>query len=158
QHSFNTIRKEKPDQSKNKQHLPHEEEQMPQKKSSSIQKHLDTQCQTKLASDNSSSHYRVLKEHTPTGTTHIGRSPASFVRFGVVAPSPAQLFQRTRPSCRSATLGLGSDRECLAVPRWSIEAREATLFDFSGAVSAEPGFLSPSAPSRESVRGGAVAR
>ncbi|MET9203397.1 hypothetical protein, partial [Gordonia sp. NPDC003585] len=31
QHSFNTIRKEKPDQSKNKQHLPHEEEQMPQK-------------------------------------------------------------------------------------------------------------------------------
>ena len=49
-----------------------------------------------------------------------------------------------------------SDRECLAVPR-AIGEHEASLIGFSGAVSAEPGFLSPSAPSRETVRGGAVA-
>jgi hypothetical protein len=61
-----------------------------------------------MASDNSSTHYRVLKEHTPTGTTPAtGRSPASFRSVWMRWPSPAQLFQPTRRSSRPATLGRG---------------------------------------------------
>ncbi|MEP9395085.1 hypothetical protein ABLE94_22900, partial [Gordonia sp. VNK1] len=35
----------------------------------------------KMASNNPPTHYRVLKEHTPTNTTHTGRTPMSLFCF-----------------------------------------------------------------------------
>lgn len=53
----------------------------------------------KTASDNPSSHYRVLKEHTPTRYSPHHRAFTS--RLGsdlqTLTPSPGQLFQPTRP-------------------------------------------------------------
>ncbi|MCX2965055.1 hypothetical protein, partial [Gordonia aquimaris] len=59
--------RQKPDQTKTSN--THPTGQMPQKQKSSISKNTWTHDAKQMASDNPSTHYRVLKEHTPTSTT-----------------------------------------------------------------------------------------
>ncbi|MFZ2240905.1 MAG: hypothetical protein WAV90_15445, partial [Gordonia amarae] len=62
-----------------------------------IQKRFDYQKywhQTKFVT-----HYRVLKEHTPTNTTsnNAGELQRAQAQFWSVSPSPGQLHQPSRP-------------------------------------------------------------
>ena len=74
--SFNTIRKAKPDKNNPKnwqklyRHPTYGIHQMPTK-----------QCHKKMASNKQPIHYRVLKEHTPTGTTPHGALTCELCSF-----------------------------------------------------------------------------
>ena len=87
----------KPDQSKKPAHAT---QTGPDDMNKKIHHNIHKECSMpKTASDNSSSHYRVLKEHTPTRYSPHHRAFTS--RLGsdlqTLTPSPGQLFQPTRP-------------------------------------------------------------
>ncbi|AFR48518.1 hypothetical protein KTR9_1879 [Gordonia sp. KTR9] len=111
----------------------------------------------KMASDNSSSHYRVLKEHTPTSyPPNQGSHQQTCMSTYQATPSPRQLFQPTRPHPRPATPKKFRTEGDLATP--TNPAKTQSPNQNNQGRSATNPISTPRTRPFQALRGGAVAR